>query len=86
MRTTRIDIEGSQGRYATITRRTGSRWIEVTILTPDQPDGKDLRIFAGADQSDLWSHARNLQHALDGVIGTNGDIDGYYRQLQRFAD
>ena len=83
MRITRIDIEGRQGRYATITRRQGSRWIEVTILTPQEPDGKDHRI---ADESELWNQARNLQHALDGVVGTNGDIDGYYRELQRFAD
>ena len=86
MRITRIDIEGRQGRYATITRRQGSRWIEVTILTPQKPDGKDHRIAADADESELWNQARNLQHALDGVVGTNGDIDGYYRELQRFAD
>jgi len=86
MRITRIDIEGREGRYATITRRKGCRWIEVTILTPYQPDGKDHRIAADADESELWNQARNLQHALDGVIGTTGDIDGYYRELQRFAD
>ena len=86
MRITRIDIEGRQGRYATITRRQGSRWIEVTILMPQKPDGKDHRIAADADESELWNQARNLQHALDGVVGTNGDIDGYYRELQRFAD
>jgi len=86
MRITRIDIEGREGRYATITRRKGSRWIEVTILTAYQPDGKDHRIAADADESELRNQARHLQHALDGVIGTAGDIDGYYRELQRFAD
>jgi len=86
MRITRIDIEGRDGRYATITRRKGCRWIEVTILTPYQPDGKGHRIAADADESELWNQARNLQHALDGRVGTTGDIDGYYRQLQRFAD
>ena len=86
MRITRIDIEGRDGRYATITRRKGSRWIEVAILTAYQPDGKVHRLAADADESELWNQARNLQHALDGVIGTNGDIDGYYRELQRFAD
>jgi len=86
MRITRIDIEGREGRYATITRRNASRWIEVTILTPQEPDGKDHRITAAADESELWNQARNLQHALDARVGTTGEIDGYYRQLQRFAD
>jgi len=86
MRTTRIDIEGREGRYATITRRTGSRWIEVTVLTPYEPDGSDSRIAADADENELWTWASNLQLALDGRIGTNGDIDGVYRQLQRFTD
>jgi hypothetical protein len=86
MRITRIDIEGRESRYATITRRKGCRWIEVTIITPCQPDGKDHRIAADADESELWNQARNLQHALDGVIGTTRAIDGYYRELQRFAD
>jgi len=86
MRITRIDIEGREGRYATIARRSGSRWIEVTILTPYEPDGSNSRIAADADESELWNWARNLQLALDGRIGTTGDIDGCYRELQRFAD
>lgn len=86
MRITRIDIEGRQGRYATITRRRDSRWIEVTILTPYQPDGKQHRIAADADERDLWNQARNLHVAIEGRDGTNSDIHDYLRELQRFAD
>jgi len=86
MRITRIDIEGRNGRYVTIARREGSRWIEVTTLTPYEPDGRDHKIPADIDEGKLWTWACNLQLALDGRIGTNGDIDGVYRELQRFTD
>ena len=86
MRITRIDIEGRPGRYATLTRLHGSVWIEITILTPYQPDGKEHHIAANADESELWNQARNLQVAMDGCVGTNGDIQDYYRELHRFAD
>ena len=48
MRITRIDIEGREGRFATIARRQGSRWIEITILTPYQPQGKGHLVAADA--------------------------------------
>ena len=86
MRITKIEIEGREGRYATIARRRPGRWIEVTILTPYQPDGQIHRIAANADGDELRRQARNLQTVLDGVRGTNGDIDGYFRELERFAD
>ena len=86
MRITRVDIEGRRGRLATITRKTGSDYIEVTILTPYQPQGEKHLVHAGADDEELWEQAKNLQTVLDGRLGTNGDIDGYYRELQRFAD
>ena len=68
MRITRIDIEGRQGRYATMTRPQGSQWIEITILTPYQPNGKEHRIAANADESELWNRARNLQHAIAAMV------------------
>ena len=58
----------------------------MTVLMPQEPDGKDHCIPANADESELWQQARGLQRVLDGYIGTSGDIDGYYRVLQRFAD
>lgn len=85
MRTTRIDLEGHPGNYATITRRRGSDLIEVTILTPVLPNGRTHHVQADCEE-DLWSMAECLQEQLDGVRGTNSDIHDYLRELQRFAD
>jgi len=85
MRTTRIDLEGSPGNYATIIRRTGSDHIEVTILTPRLPDGRVHHVQADC-RDDLWSMAECLQYQLEGVRGTNSMIHDYFRELQRFAD
>ncbi|MBN2583203.1 MAG: hypothetical protein JXL80_09045 [Planctomycetes bacterium] len=86
MRITRVDIEGRQGRFATLVRKTDSEYIEVTVLTPEQPDGEKRLVHARSGDEELWDEARRLQAALDGRRGTNGDIDGYYRELQRLAD
>ena len=86
MKITRIDIEGNNGRYATITRRTGSDRIEVTILTPGEPNGRMDSIPARSADPDFWSAARRLQIELDGHRGTNGDIQDYHDVLIRFAD
>jgi hypothetical protein len=85
MRITRIDIEGKPGHYATITHKTGSDQIEVTILTPDMPDGRVHRVQADCE-ADVWSMAECLQHHLDAARGTNSMIQDYFRELQRFAD
>ncbi len=83
---TRIDIEGNPGRYATITRRQNSDRIEVTILTPQWPDGKGHHIAADAGDEELWAHATNLQIILEEALGTNSDIRSYFTELQRFQD
>ncbi|MEX1015927.1 MAG: hypothetical protein WDZ31_04195 [Phycisphaeraceae bacterium] len=85
MRTTRLDLEGRPGHYATITRPHTSEFIVVTILTPDLPDGRTHHVQADCE-ADVWSMAECLQQTLDGVRGTNSDIDDYFRELQRFAD
>ena len=88
MRTTRIDLEGHPGNYATITRKRGSggsNLIEVTILTPALPDGRTHHVQADCEE-DIWSMAECLQEQLDGVRGTNSMIHDYLRELQRFAD
>lgn len=85
MRTTRIDLEGKTGHYATITRPVGSDTILVVILTPDLPEGREHHVQADCEE-DVWSMAECLQHQLDGVRGTNSMIHDYYRELQRFAD
>ena len=89
MRLTRIDFEGRPGRYATAQRRQRTdglpAMIDVTLLTPEQPDGRVHHVQADCEE-DLWSMAERLQHHLDGQRGTNSDITDYYRELQRLAD
>lgn len=86
MKVKRIELEGREGRHASITHSSDRRRIEVLVVTPYQPEGRVHQIAADADEDELWNQAANLQRALDGVRGTGGDIDDYYRELQRFAD
>ena len=90
MRITRIDIEGPRNpkhgeHYATLTRKRGCEFIEVTILTPATPNGRTHHVQADC-RDDLWSMAECLQETLDGVRGTNSMIHDYYRQLELLAD
>jgi len=86
MRITRIDIEGNEGRYATLTRPKGSDQVTITVLTPDRPNGRQVQIPATGGIDAIWPIARDLQHTLDGYIGTNGDIDGYCHAIEYLAD
>jgi len=88
MRTTRIDLEGrapGSGHYATITRKRGTEFIEVTLLTPAMPNGHTHHVLADCEH-DLWSMAECLHETLDGQRGTRSNITEYYRELRRFAD
>jgi len=85
MRINRIDLEGQDGRYATIKRRRGSGFIEITVLTPDHPGGRECRV-AAHDEDALFKQASGLFFLLEGHRGTNSDIHEYYRELQRFTD
>ncbi|MEX0655305.1 MAG: hypothetical protein WD534_04265 [Phycisphaeraceae bacterium] len=85
MRTTRVDLEGRPGHYATITRPATSEFIVVTILTPRRPDGRTHHVQADCED-DLRSMAECLQQTLDGLRGTHSMIHEYHRELQRFAD
>jgi len=94
MKTTRIDIEGPNGT-ATITR--DGRCIEIVghrlVKAIETKDGrtclvkKPFRLLADAwSQNENYKVARDLQHILDGYVGTNGDIDGYRRVIAIFED
>jgi len=85
MRITRIDFECRAGNYATAVRRRDSDQIEVTILTPDTPDGREHNVQADC-QEDIFSMAECLQHHLDGHRGTNSMIHDYYRELLKLSD
>ena len=85
MRITRIDFEGQAGNYATAVRKRDSDCVEVTILTPDLPDGREHQVQADS-REDLFSMAECLQHHLDGHRGTNSMIHDYYRELLKLSD
>ena len=88
MRITRIDFEGKPGHHAVAQRmagRDGRHIVAVSILTPEEPNGRDMTA-AGDDEQAVWSLAVHLQRRLDGHEGTNSMIHDYYRELQRFAD
>ena len=85
MRIMRIDFEGRPGHYATAVRRRGDDWIEVTILTPEAPDGRAHHVVADC-QEDIFSMAECLQHELDGYRGTHSMIHDYYRELLKLSD
>jgi len=80
MRITRIDVEGEEGRYATMTSKRGAEFIEVEILVPEQPDGRVHRVQADCDE-DLASMADCLRHELRG-----GDRTQYHQALRRLAN
>ena len=85
MRTTRIDIEGRPGHYATVSRKQGARNIDITMLTPDQPDGVTIHADA-RDAGSVRYAAAWVQKRLDGHEGTAGDVADYLRVVQAFAD
>ncbi|MGC9455741.1 MAG: hypothetical protein ACP5HU_12910 [Phycisphaerae bacterium] len=89
MQITRMDFEGKPGRYATCQRRQRTdglpAMIDVTILTPQQPDGRVHHVQADCEE-DLRSMAECLQRHLDGCPGTNSDVYGYYAELLRLSD
>ena len=85
MRITRIDFEGQAGNYATAVRKRDSQYIDVTILTPGTPNGREHHVQADCEE-DIYSMAECLQHELDGCRGTNSMIHDYYRELLMLSD
>lgn len=88
MRTRRIELEGRAGHVA-IERPRGSTTIRIDAIVrepkPGQQAWKTWEIDAkGTDDTELFWIATEVQRRCDGVVGTNGDVDGYYRELQRF--
>jgi hypothetical protein len=89
MRTKRIDLEGSHG-HVIIERKQDRTVVRIDSIAHNA--GKDEEIWktwlieASIGDDDLYAIAQQVQRRCDGVVGTNGDIDGYYRELQRFQD
>lgn len=90
MRTKRIELEGRAGHVA-IERQRGSATIRIDSVIANPGKGeqawKTWDIDAkGTDDTELFWIATEVQRRCDGVVGTNSDVDSYYRELQRFAD
>jgi hypothetical protein len=100
MKVTRIDIEGPNGT-ATITRdgrciHINGQHLVKAIETKDGRTcvvSKPFRLQADAAHpanppvaQRNWTVARELQHYLDGYIGTQGDVADYLRVIQNFED
>ena len=87
MKVKRIELEGRAGRVA-IEREGGSLAIRIDSIVRD-PKGEKAwmtwKVNARAT-GELFKIAQIIQRRCDGVRGTNGDLDDYYRELQRFAD
>jgi len=85
MRITRIDFEGRPGHYATAVRKRDADHIEVTILTPEFPDGREHSVLAACEE-DIFSMAECLEHHLEGCPGTRYGNVHYYRELLKLRD
>ena len=85
MKTTRIEVEGRAEHYATISRKRGARNIDITMLTPDQPDGVTIHADA-RDAESIRYAAAWVQKRLDGHQGTAGDVADYLRVIQMLED
>jgi hypothetical protein len=89
MRTRRIELEGRAGHVA-IERPRGSTTIRIDAIVrepkPGQQAWKTWEVEARIGDDDLYAIAQEVQQRCDGVRGTGGDVDGYYRELQRFQD
>lgn len=82
MRMTRIDVRGAApNRRAELTRDGGnviaSVWVEGEVHS---------HVVGASRRDDLYEMARRVQHALDGHVGTNGDVEDYWQAIQRLAD
>ncbi len=82
MRVTRTDVRGAApNRRAELTRDGGnviaSVWVEGEVHS---------HIVGASRRDDLYEMARRVQHALDGHVGTNGDVEDYWQAIQRLAD
>ena len=89
MRTRRIELEGRAGHVA-IERQRGTATIRIDSIISDPRRGQEAwktwEIAAGASPKTLRGIACVIQQRCDGQARTSGDIDNYYRELQRFAD
>ena len=89
MRTKRIELEGPAGHVA-IERQRGGTTIRIDAIVREPKAGqqawKTWEVEARIGDDDLYAIAQEVQRRCDGVVGTNGDVQGYFAELQRFQD
>ncbi len=82
MKVTRIDVRGLKANRRAELTRDGAN-----VIAAVRVEGKVHSHVVGAGRrDDLYEMARRVQHALDGHIGTNSDVDDYWHAIQRLAD
>ena len=79
---TRIDLQSSRPNCrAELTRDGGdviaSVWVESKVHS---------HIVGASKQDHLYEMARRVQHALDGYVGTSGDVQDYWLAILWLAD
>jgi len=82
MRTTRIHVEGAHGRRAELTRDGAN--VRARLWLDSQRIGNDL-VVGTSRREDLYEMARRVQHAVDGYIGTDGDVADYWMAIEKLA-
>jgi len=83
MRTMRVEVEGRNAwRRAAFTRDGGN--VIVAIWDGGMLD--HTHVVGAGQTANLDELARQVQHALDGYIGTVGDVADYARVIQMLAD
>jgi hypothetical protein len=89
MRITRIECEGSEGRF-TIERPLGDPFMRIDSIVRepqhDPPTWKTWRLSAHASHDELFDVAGELQYRTEGARGTSFDIADYLRELERFTE
>ena len=94
MKYAKVEVESTNGR-AVVTRKGTKVVIHIIPSKPAAGPDRELKVDArlignelGYDEVDdhLYLAACELQKALDGSKGTQGDIAEYLRVIQHFSD
>lgn len=89
MKTTQIQIEGNNGNQATVFRSSDQIVINLSIVKHGRfgiRRREDSWVVNARSEREQVDAARKLQRALDGQIGTAGDVADYQRVIETFAD
>ena len=84
MKTTRMTVERAKG-WANITRREVAGKVVISIHGDGAAGLFDFNADTRDERSQQYASAR-LQRELDGYQRTVGDVAGYLRAIQTFAD